>query len=210
MRTRTRILGALAIATTCALIPAAPAAASTCSGAEAHAADQAPAALEQSLLCLINERRAVAGVSPVKLHPKLGQAAARHSNDMVQGGFFSHTSLDGSTFIDRIAATGYTRGARSWVVGENLVWGSGSLSTPASLVEAWMESPPHRANLLRARFREIGLAGVRGTPTSASDSGGITVTSEYGYREVKKGERKKRGRRAARKAKAARKARSRS
>jgi uncharacterized protein YkwD len=210
MCTRTRILGALAIAATCALIPATPAAASSCARAETSAADQASAALEQSVLCLINERRAVAGVSPVKLNPKLGQAAARHSNDMVQAGFFSHTSPDGSTFIDRITATGYTRGARSWLVGENLVWGSGGLSTPASLVEAWMDSPPHRANLLRGRFREIGLAGVRGTPSSAADSSGITLTSEYGYREVRKGDKRKRSRRAARKAarRAARKARS--
>ena len=126
-----------------------------------------------------------------------GQAtAARHSNDMVQNGFFGHTSPAGSTFIDRIMATGYTRGARSWLVGENIVWGSGGLSTPASMVEAWMESPPHRANLLRGRFREIELSGARGTPDDAGDPEGITVSSEYGYRDTKKKRTRKRGRRA--------------
>jgi uncharacterized protein YkwD len=208
MATR-RILGALAVVAACALIPAAPAAASSCAGAETAAADQATSALEQSVLCLINEQRAEAGVAPVRLNPKLGQAAARHSNDMVDQGFFSHTSSDGSTFIDRIAATGYTRGARSWLVGENLVWGSGGLSTPASMVEAWVESPPHRANLLRGRFREVGLSGVRGTPSSAGDETGITISSEYGYRDVKKRDvKKKRSRKAARKARNARTARS--
>ena len=204
MAIRTRILGALALASACALLPAAPAAASSCAGAETDAADQVTATVEHSVHCLINQRRADAGLGPVRLNPMLGQAAARHSNDMVQTGFFAHTSPAGATFIDRIAKTGYMRGARSWLVGENLVWGSGGLSTPASLVAAWMSSPPHRANLLRGRFREIGLSAARGTPISAADGNGVTVSSEYGYRDVrkdpKKDVKKKRARRAARKA----------
>lgn len=83
---------------------------------------------------------------------------------MVSQGYFEHTSPAGVPFIDRIAATGYTHGARSWQVGENLVWGTGPLSTPQSLVTSWMNSPPHRENLLGARFREIGIAAVVGTP----------------------------------------------
>ena len=205
MAIRTPILGALAIASACALLPAAaPAAASSCAGAETETADQMTATVEQSVLCLINQRRAEAGIGPVRLNPKLGQAAARHSNDMVRTGFFAHTSPEGATFIDRIATTGYMRGARSWLVGENLVWGSGGLSTPASMVKAWMKSPPHRANLLRGRFREIGLSAARGTPSSAADENGVTVSSEYGYRDMgkdpKKDVKKKRARRAARRA----------
>ncbi len=49
-----------------------------------------------------------------------------------------------------------------------------------------MNSPPHRANLLRGRFREIGLSAARGTPISAADGNGVTVSSEYGYRDVRK------------------------
>ena len=196
MRTRGRIVTALAIVSACALAQAPGAAASGCPGAETDAAGQGTAALEQSVLCLINERRAAAGLGSVRANPQLAQAAARHSNDMVQNGFFAHTSPAGSTFIDRITATGYTRGARSWLVGENLVWGSGGLSAPASMVEAWMESSPHRANLLRGRFREIGLSGVRGTPNDAGDPDGITVSSEYGYRDTKKKRARKSGRRA--------------
>src|SRR5206468_7592469 len=92
----------------------------------------------------------------------------------------------------RIEDTGYTRSVRSWVVGENLVWGTGPLSTPQSLVTSWMNSPPHRENLLRARFQEIGIAAVVGTPVSSSDATGVTVSSEYGYRSyAKKGRRTK-------------------
>jgi uncharacterized protein YkwD len=84
--------------------------------------------------------------------------------------------------VDRIESAGYMRGARSWLVGENLVWGSGELSTPANLVRAWMESPAHRANMLRGRFKEIGIGVQRGTPNDASEFNGVTVSSEYGFR----------------------------
>jgi uncharacterized protein YkwD len=171
----------------------APAAASAdCAGAEVESVDQNTVALEASILCLINEERANSGVGPVRLNAKLAQAASRHSNDMVSQGFFSHTSPNGSSFISRITSTGYMKGARSWLVGENLAWGAGSLSTPANLVDAWMDSPPHRDNLLRGRFREIGLSGVRGIPSDAGEDTGITVSSEYGYRAVKKSARKSR------------------
>ena len=101
---------------------------------------------------------------------------------MISQGYFEHTSPAGVTFIDRIEATGYMQGARSWTVGENLVWGTGPLSTPQALVTAWMNSPPHRENLLRPAFREIGIAAVAGTPVSQGDLTGVTVSSEYGYR----------------------------
>jgi uncharacterized protein YkwD len=100
----------------------------------------------------------------------------------VSQGFFSHNSLNGKGFVDRIEAAGYMRGARSWFVGENLVWGNGELSTPANLVKAWMDSPAHRANLLRGRFKELGIGVQRGTPNEASQQNGVTVSSEYGFR----------------------------
>ena len=164
MADRGRIPAALAIAAVCAFAQVPAAAASSCPGAETEAEGQSTAELEQSVLCLINQRRDAAGVGRLKTSAQLAEAAAKHSSDMVEKGYFDHTSPTGSTFVDRISATGYMRSARSWLVGENLVWGSGELSTPGSLVESWMESPPHRANLLRGRFREIGLAGARGTP----------------------------------------------
>lgn len=196
MATRAPVLAALAIATACALAPGSAAADSSCAGAETEAAELGTVALEQSVLCVINEQRGAAGIAPLRSNPKLVRAAARHSSDMVQNGFFSHTSPGGATFIDRIRATGYMRGARSWLVGENLVWGTGRLSTPASMVAAWMDSPPHRANLLRSRFREIGLSGVLGTPNEAADGDGITVSSEFGTRDVKKKRARKTGRKA--------------
>jgi uncharacterized protein YkwD len=175
------IITALALAATCALVSSASAAAS-CPGADSQIQDLGTAQLESSVTCLINEERTSNGLRPVRDDATLRQAALSHSSEMVAESYFAHTSPEGLTFINRITQYGYTRGARYWLVGENLVWGSGQLSTPTSLVTSWMNSPAHRENLLRARFRQVGVAAVRGTPQSASDGSGVTVSSEYGYK----------------------------
>lgn len=182
MRRRAKLFIALAVAAAASAFSASPALASGCPGAHTLAAVQGQPQLERSITCLINERRAQAKRKPVRRHGKLRRAAVRHSGAMVSQGFFSHDSPSGKSFVDRLRKVGYTRGAKRWLVGENLVWGSGPQSTPASLVESWMSSPAHRANLLRPRFREVGVGVVRGTPVNGSDSGGITVASEYGFR----------------------------
>jgi uncharacterized protein YkwD len=180
------IVWAIAVVSIWALTMSGSAAASGCANTDVQVTGLSQNQMESSIACLINEQRTSRGLPPVQPNGNLRQAAQSHSNEMVDEGYFEHTSPAGVTFIDRIQAAGYTRGARSWVVGENLVWGSGSLSTPQSLVTAWMNSPPHRENLLRARFREIGIAAVAGTPEPKSDPAGVTVSSEYGYRATGK------------------------
>jgi uncharacterized protein YkwD len=166
-----------------AILWIAPASASAaCPDETTHAADLSEYQLEQSVTCLVNERRTERGIGRVRDNVRLRHAAVNHSQAMVSGGFFSHTAPNGSGFVDRIQSAGYMRGARLWLVGENLVWGTGELSTPSAMVKAWMESPDHRANLLRGRFKEIGVGVQRGTPFNANASDGITVTSEYGFR----------------------------
>jgi uncharacterized protein YkwD len=167
---------------TAALALAAPAAASACADADVQAASLSESQIENSVLCLINERRANSSSGQVRVNGKLRQAALGHSSSMVAGRFFAHTSPDGTSFVDRIQARGYMRGARRWLVGENLVWGSGQRSTPQSLVQSWMDSPPHRANLLRGRFSEIGVGVQRGTPNNSNEHNGVTVSSAYGFR----------------------------
>jgi uncharacterized protein YkwD len=166
-----------------ALVSPVPASSSNCAGAEAEAQALNPVQLESIVTCLINEERAKAGLRSVRSNARLRRAALGHSQDMVRRGYFEHTSPSGETFVDRITATGYTRGARRWLLGENLIWVRGTESTPQAMVDDWMGSSAHRANLLRARFREIGVAAVRGTPVSAGDQGGVTVSSEYGFRK---------------------------
>jgi uncharacterized protein YkwD len=169
-----------------ALTTSGSAAASSCANTDVEVTGLSQNQMESSIACLINEQRTSRGLAAVRPNGDLRQAAQSHSDEMVDEGYFEHTSPAGVTFINRIQDTGYTRGARSWVVGENLVWGSGSLSTPQALVTAWMNSPPHRENLLRGRFREIGISAVAGTPEPKSDPAGVTVSSEYGYRATGK------------------------
>ncbi len=173
------------------LVATSSASATDCGPVNSQVTALSQAQLESSIGCLINDERTSYGLQPVTDNPDLRQAALSHSNDMIDEGYFEHTSPSGVTFIDRIEATGYMRGVRTWLVGENLVWGTGPLSTPQALVTAWMNSPPHRENLLRPAFREIGIAAVVGTPLSGSDLTGVTVSSEYGFRTFAKVRKKK-------------------
>lgn len=85
----------------------------------------------------------------------LTQAAVVHSDDMVARNFFSHTGSNGSSAGDRATAAGY-----SWrSVGENIAAGQPSI---AVVVDGWMKSDGHCANLMNATFRDIGVACVAG------------------------------------------------
>jgi uncharacterized protein YkwD len=176
------ILSVIALVAAWTLVAGSPASAADCGPVNTEVSGLSRATMESSITCLINDERASHGLSGVAPNGDLHQAALSHSNEMVNQGYFEHTSPAGLTFMDRIESTGYMNGARTWTVGENLVWGTGPLSTPQALVTAWMNSLPHRENLLRPNFREIGVAAVAGTPVSRSDSSGVTVSSEYGDR----------------------------
>jgi uncharacterized protein YkwD len=195
-RTR-KIFSVIAVVAAWTVVTAASASAADCGPTGTEVSGLSEPQMESSIDCLINQERASYGLQPVAPNGDLRQAALSHSNEMVSQGYFEHTSPAGVTFMDRIESSGYMHKARSWVVGENLVWGTGPRSTPQALVTSWMNSPPHRENLLRPNFREIGIAAVPGTPESQSDLTGVTVSSEYGYRA--RGKTKAKGKAKARK-----------
>jgi uncharacterized protein YkwD len=177
-----KILSVIALAAAWTIVATSSASAADCGPTGTEVTGLSEPQMEGSIACLINQERSSRGLQAVSPNGDLRQAAESHSDEMIRQSYFDHTSPSGLTFMDRIEATGYMRSARSWVVGENLVWGTGSRSTPQALVSAWMNSPPHRENLLRPTFREIGISAVPGTPQSQSDLTGVTVSSEYGYR----------------------------
>jgi uncharacterized protein YkwD len=80
----------------------------------------------------------------------------------------------------RIKRTGYLNGARSWQVGENIAWGEESLATPAAIVDAWMKSPGHRANILNGSYDEIGISADGGRPGEARHDNAATFTTDFG------------------------------
>jgi uncharacterized protein YkwD len=139
-------------------------------------AEASPAAL----LSAVNFERLLAGAAPLSTDRLLARAARNHSRDMVARHYFSHTSPGGSGLRSRVERTGWTRWRPSWALAENLAWGTGSRATAGAIVDAWMASPPHRANLLRRDLRLAGLGVARGTPNAGSD--GVTVTLDLGSR----------------------------
>ncbi len=90
----------------------------------------------------------------------LTQAGDGHSTDMATANYFSHTSQDGRTLSDRVDATGYL-----WnTLGENIAAGYSSVD---AVMNAWIASDGHCANLMNPNFTEVGLACVVGAPASA-------------------------------------------
>ena len=133
------------------------------------------------IFCLMNAMRADNGLPALTEQSQLAQASVEHSQDMVDNTYFAHDSPDGRDVVARLRAVAYIPADGDWVVGENLAWGSGALSTPHSLVNAWMNSPPHRENLLATDYKEVGLGVVYGTPDQSAPDG-ITVTTDFGTR----------------------------
>ena len=141
------------------------------------------AALAVQVLGAVNQVRTQHGLVPLKLAPGLSAAALQHAQEMAQDGYFSHDSVDGSAFWKRIQRTYGSNGFGLWSVGENLLWSSPDVDA-AGAVKLWMESPEHRANLLTARWREIGLATVHkaGAPGTFHGLDVTIVAADFGVR----------------------------
>ncbi|MFJ5548112.1 CAP domain-containing protein [Streptomyces sp. NPDC093225] len=131
-------------------------------GGGAGSADDA----EGTVISLVNDHRAEAGCGPLKADTDLTRAARAYSATMRKAGVLSHTGPDGSTMTSRIEAAGY-----AWSgLGENIAQGQ---QDAAAVVDAWMHSPGHRANILNCKFTEIGVGVDRGT-------GGPWWTQDFG------------------------------
>lgn len=138
-------------------------------------------AMAQSVLCLVNAERADQGLGALTQNGQLDQAAQGMANEMVEKVFFSHETPDGRNLADRVEPTGYLPNNDDWVLGENLAWGSGALSTPRAIVNGWMNSEGHRKNILDGSYKEVGLGTKMGSP-SPSAKGGTVYVHNFGAR----------------------------
>ncbi|WP_436776314.1 CAP domain-containing protein [Yinghuangia sp. YIM S09857] len=107
------------------------------------------------VIALTNAERANHGMGPLSAEPRLTQAAQAHSDDMAARDYFDHAGLDGRQPADRVRATGYDYSR----VAENIAAGQ---PTPADVVEGWMNSPGHRANILTPELTQIGIGIAHG------------------------------------------------
>ena len=118
--------------------------------------------LEARMLELVNQERAREGLRPLAPDPELTEVARRHSTDMFERGYFAHVSPEGASPFDRMREAGVT----FTIAGENL-----ALAPTLSIAHnGLMNSPGHRANILRPQFGRLGIGimdgGVRGLMVS--------------------------------------------
>lgn len=103
-----------------------------------------------------NTQREAQGLLPLHENAELKKAAEAKVDDMFAKQYFEHESPDGKTPADVIRKAGYAY----IVVGENLALGN--FKNDEVLVQAWMDSPGHRENILNGKFQEIGTAAKKG------------------------------------------------
>lgn len=108
---------------------------------------------------------------PLALDAQLTQAAAVHAHSMARFGYLEHEGRDGSSPADRASRAGY----RWRSIGENLAMGQ---TTPERVVQEWLRSPEHCANIMEPRFAEMGVAFA----VNAASEGGIYWAQTFGRR----------------------------
>ncbi|MEU5096030.1 CAP domain-containing protein [Streptomyces sp. NPDC020996] len=126
----------------------------------------AATAAEAEVLRLVNDERAKVGCSALAANSSLGELAGDFSDAMAEEGFFDHTDPSGATPWDRAAKLGISN-----LGGENIARGQ---TDPAAVMDAWMNSPGHRANILNCDFKTLGVGVHFG-------SGGPWWTQDFGY-----------------------------
>ena len=139
--------------------------------------------LESGVLADINAYRQSHGLVPLRVSGQLTDAARQHSLSMAARGYFSHDSADGTSFWKRVQHYYAARSFRYWAVGENLLWSSPDVDASHAL-QMWIDSPPHRENLLTAKWREVGLSAVHvaAAPGAFRDLDVTIVTADFGVR----------------------------
>ena len=154
-----------------------------CPGANLHPDRVNAPAIRAATVCLIDRVRAVYHLRPLHSNRLLQGVATRQVKDMVRWNYFADDRPSGMTPATLIASTGYAARARSLSTGQNIGWATGADTTPASMVSAWMHSPPHRAIILARRFLDIGAA-VSGALPSVLQRGrlGATYAVEFAAR----------------------------
>lgn len=123
-----------------------------------------PAEVQQRVLELVNRARTQGRTcgrdpfppaGPLVLSKPLRAAASAHAHDMARRNYFEHRARDGSEPRDRVRREGY----RPRLVGENIAFGAESVE---EVIAGWLASPGHCANLMDARFRDMGVAVAQG------------------------------------------------
>ena len=149
------------------LAAAAPASAIEVKGSTSTAQEQTAAAVakpqatlndyENAVAALINSYRVSSGLNAIAYEPTLTYIAKLRSQDLMDRGYFSHYTPEGTTVFDLLRANGITSRLRGENLGQAMPAGIGS---PEAFLNAWQNSPSHNANMLRVGYNYIGVGMV--------------------------------------------------
>ena len=140
--------------------------------------------LETAVVKRINEVRAAHGLRKLRVSYRLSRAGTWHAESMAKRGFFSHDWYTGAPYSRWIRWFYPGPGYSSWQAGENLFWAAPD-TRARRVVRAWMQSPGHRANILRPGWRHIGVGAKRArSPIGVFAGTGtiVVVAAEFGRR----------------------------
>lgn len=133
--------------------PDAPTTAETTTNTDTSITDDSVSEYEKRVVELVNVERAKYGLSALTLNAELSAVARAKSQDMKDNGYFSHTSPTYGSPFDMMKSFGIKYNT----AGENIAYG---YRTPDAVVEGWMNSEGHRANILNSSYKEIGVGYV--------------------------------------------------
>ena len=155
----------------------------TSAGAVAEPRANAMQQLQAGVFAELNATRQQHGLTPLRSSARLAAAAKEHSVEMATRGYFSHNSANGTSFDRRIVRYYPIGRYRYWSVGENLLWSSPDVD-PGGALHMWMNSAEHRANILNARWRQIGISAVHvdAAPGMFGGDPVTVITTDFGVR----------------------------
>ena len=156
--------------------------AASCEKRDVPAFRMRPKTAAKAARCLIDVVRRRHGVGGLEAKTQLHDSAKSHTRRMLQSGCFSHRCSGEPDLVSRVTAADYLPCSCRWTVAENLAWGMRRHATPAAIVDAWMDSPPHRETLLRPGLRDLGIAVRSGRP-GARSAPGATFTANFGIKQ---------------------------
>ena len=136
---------------------------------------------EKRVLELHNRARKKHGLKALCVHPILTRAARAHTREMLEKDYTSHNSFNGESAKERLKRYGYTSAGYSYYIyGENIALGCGSYGAPDNIFKWWMHSSAHRSNILKKKFREVGIGVSTGTYGTCTQARVYTV--DFGVR----------------------------
>ncbi len=157
---------------TCGLFPVVLMLSVTALATSAQAAPRVSITMEMAILAKMNAARTTNGLPALKTSKVLRGSARTHSRYLLTTGTFTHDGPGGAPFWKRLVAAGFPK---TKTMGENLAVMEGCPKTAARIVELWMNSPPHRRNLLSTRFNVVGVGIVSG-----GTCGKAVYTTDFG------------------------------